>query len=40
MLKVTGSSDLVPRELGTDEIIGDGGRADETVVDSSKLSKS
>ena len=40
MLKTTGSSDLAPRELGTDEVVGGGGRADETVVDSSKLSKS
>ena len=39
MLKTTGSLDLAPRELGTDEVVGDGGRADETVVDLSKLSK-
>ena len=39
MLKTTGSSDLAPRELGTDEVVGGGGRADETVVDLSKLSK-
>ena len=40
MLKTTGSSDLAPRELGTDEVVGDGDRADETVVDSFKSSKS
>ena len=40
MLKTTGSSDLAPRELETDEVVGGGGRADETVVDSSKSSKS
>ena len=40
MLKTTGSSNLVPRELGTDEVVEGGGRADETVVDSSKSSKS
>ena len=40
MLKTTGSSDLAPRELGIDEVVGGGGRADKTVVDSSKLSKS
>ena len=40
ILKTTGSSDLAPRELGTDEVVGGGGRADETVVDSSKSSKS
>ena len=40
LLKTTGSSDLAPGELGTDEVVGGSGRADETVVDSSKLSKS
>ena len=40
MLKTTGSLDLAPRELGTNEVVGGGGRADETVVDSSKSSKS
>ena len=40
MLKMTGSSDLAPRELGTDEVVGGSGRADETVVDLSKSSKS
>ena len=40
MLKTIRSSDLAPRELGTDEVVGGGGRADETVVDSSKSSKS
>ena len=40
MLKTTGSSDLAPRELGTDEVVEGSGRADETVVDSSKSSKS
>ena len=36
MLKMTGSSDLAPRGLGIDEIVEGGGRADVTVVDSSK----
>ena len=40
MLKTTGSSDLAPRELGTDEVVGGSGRADETVVNLSKSSKS
>ena len=40
VLKTTESSDLAPRELGTDEVVGGGGRADETVVDLSKWSKS
>ena len=40
MLKMTGSSDLAPRELGTDEVVGGGGRADETVVDLSSRQKS
>ena len=40
MLKTTRSSNLTPKELGTDEVVGGGGRADETVVDLSKLSKS
>ena len=40
MLKTTRSLDLAPRELGTDEVVGGGGRADETVVELSKLSKS
>ena len=39
MLKTTGSSNLALRELGTDKVVGGGGRADETVVDSSKWSK-
>ena len=39
MLKTTGSLDLAPRELGTNEVVGGGGRADETVVDSSKCQK-
>ena len=39
MLKTTGSSDLAPRELETDEVVGGGGKADETVVDSSKVVK-
>ena len=40
MLKMTGLSDLALRELGTDEVVGGGGNADEMIVDSSKLSKS
>ena len=40
MLKTIGSSDMAPKELGTNEVFGGGGRADETVVDLSKLSKS
>ena len=40
MLKMTGSSDLALRKLGTDEVVGGSGRADETVVDLSKSSKS
>ena len=40
MLKTIGLSDLAPRELETDEVVGGGGRADETVMDSSKSSKS
>ena len=40
MLKTTGLSNLAPKELGTDEIVGGSGRADETVVDLSKSSKS
>ena len=40
MLKTTRSSDLAPRELGTDEVVGNSGRADEKVVDLSKSSKS
>ena len=40
MLKTTESSDLVPRELGTNEVVGDGGKVDKMVVDSSKSSKS
>ena len=40
MLKTTGLSDLALTELGTDEVVGSDGRADEMVVDSSKLSKS
>ena len=40
MLKTTRSSDLAPRELETDEVVGSSGRADETVVDLSKLLKS
>ena len=39
MLKTTGSSGLAAKELGTDEVVRSGGRADETVVDSSKSSK-
>ena len=39
MLKTTGSSDLAPKELETDEVIGGGSRADKIVVDLSKLSK-
>ena len=39
MLKMTRSSDLAPRELGIDEAVGGGGRADETVMDLSKSSK-
>ena len=39
MLKTTGSSDLAPRELGTDEVVGGSSRADETVVDLSKCQK-
>ena len=34
------SSDLAPRELGTDQVVGGDDRADEMVVDLSKLSKS
>ena len=37
---MTGLSGSAPKELGTDEIVGGGGRANETVVDSSKWSKS
>ena len=40
MLKIIESSELALRELGTNEVVGGGSRADETVVDSSKLSKS
>ena len=40
MLKTTGSSNLASRELEIDEVIGGGSRADETVVDLSKSSKS
>ena len=40
MLKTTGSSDLALKELGTDEVVEDSSRADETVVDLSKSSKS
>ena len=40
MLKTTGSSDLAPRKLEIDEVVGGSGRTEETVVDSSKLSKS
>ena len=40
MLKMTGSSNLVLRELKTDEVVGGGSRADKTVMDSFKLSKS
>ena len=36
MLKMTGLSDLALKGLGTDEVVGGSGRADETVVDSSK----
>ena len=36
---MTGSSDLALRELETDEVVGSGGKADETVVDLSKSSK-
>ena len=39
MIKITGSSNLAPRELETNEVVGGGGRAMETVVDPSKLSK-
>ena len=37
MLKTIESSDLAPRELGTDEIVGGGGRANEMVVDLPKF---
>ena len=40
MLKTIGLLDLAPKELGTNEVIGGGGKADETVVDLSKSSKS
>ena len=40
MLKTTRSSDLAPRDLETNEVVGGSDRADETVVDSSKSSKS
>ena len=43
MLKTTGSSGLsAPKAFRAenDEVVGGGGRADETVVDSSKSSKS
>ena len=40
MLKTTGLSDLTLRKLGTDEIIGGGDRADKTVVNLFKSSKS
>ena len=37
MLKITGSSDLAPSELRTDKVVGSGGKADKTVLDSSNL---
>ena len=40
MLKTIESSDLAPRELQTDEVVGSGDRADKTIVDLSKSSKS
>ena len=40
MLKTIGSSDLAPRELGIVEVVGGSDKADKTVVDSSKSSKS
>ena len=39
MLMTTGSSNLAPRELATDEVVESGGRADETVVHLSKSVK-
>ena len=40
MIKTIGSSELAPRELRTDEVIRSDGKANETVVDLSKSSKS
>ena len=40
MLKTTRLLDLAPRELGTDEIVGGDAKADKTVIDSFKSSKS
>ena len=37
---MTRSLDLAPRELETDEVVSGGGKADKTIVDLSKLSKS
>ena len=39
MLKTTGSSDLAPRELGADEVVGGGGKADDRNLSKSKKSK-
>ena len=39
MLKTTGSLNLASRELGTDEVVGGGGRTNKMVVDLSKSSK-
>ena len=40
MLKMIRLSDLATRELETNKVVGSGGNADETVMDSFKLSKS
>ena len=39
MLKTTGSSDLAPRELGADEVVGGGGKADDRNLPKSKKLK-
>ena len=39
MLKTTGSFDLALKELGADEIVGGGGKADDRNLSKSKKSK-
>ena len=39
MLKTTGSSDMAPRKLRTDKVVGGSDRVDEMIIDLSKLSK-
>ena len=39
MLKITGSSDLAPKELGADEVVGSSGKADNKNLSKSKKSK-